>query len=75
MSNTNTVEIPRTTVPTVPIYQVKNLSTHAKVVWSAWQIGLPLTEEAWEDYLAKMRVPYVPLDACKAELRRNGWIA
>lgn len=41
MSNTNTVEIPRTTVPTVPIYQVKNLSTHAKVVWSAWQIGLP----------------------------------
>lgn len=74
MSVINTVQIPRTTVPTVPIHQVKYLSLHAKVVWSAWHIGLPVTEEAWEDYLARMRVPYISLDECKDELRRNGWL-
>lgn len=69
------VTIPRTTVPTVPIHQVKHLSTHAKALWSAWQKGLPVSEEAWEDCLARLRVPYVPLDAYKEELRRNGWLA
>lgn len=68
--STNT--IPRTTVP---IYKVKHLSLHAKVVWSAWQIGLPVTEDAWEDYLASVRAPYVSLEACKEELKASGWIA
>lgn len=73
MSNTNTV--PRTTVPTVSIHQVKHLSEHAKALWTAWHRGISLSDEAWEDYLASVRAPYVPLEDIKAELRRSGWIA
>lgn len=75
MSNIKTVAIPRTTVPTVPIRQVKHLSEHSKVAWTAWHRGIPLSDEVWEDYLASMGVPYFPLEDCKAELRRSGWIA
>lgn len=67
---TNT--IPRTTVP---IYKVKHLSTHAKALWSAWHTGLSISDEAWEDYLASVRAPYVSLEACKEELKASGWIA
>ena len=59
----------------MPIFQDKKLSLHAKVVWSAWHVGLHITEEAWEGYLSRMRAPYVPLDDCREELRRNGWLA
>jgi len=67
-----TTEFPSTAVP---IWQVPNLSKHAKVVWSAWHVGLPINDDVWRDYLASQGAPYMALAVCRDELRRNGWLA
>lgn len=66
-----TIEAPGTTVP---IWQVPELSLHAKVVWSCWHVGLSISDDAWHDYLKGVRAPYVPLEECRDELRRSGWL-
>jgi hypothetical protein len=65
-------KIPRTTAR---IDHVPGLSKHAKAAWTVWQKGISISEEAWEDYLVSMKVPYFPLEECMDELRRTGWIA
>ncbi|MFG3588071.1 hypothetical protein [Streptomyces sp. NPDC047990] len=65
-------KIPRTTAS---IHHVSNLSDHAKAAWMVWSKGISLSEEAWEDYLVSVKVPYFPLEDCMDELRRNGWLA
>ncbi|MFH8716233.1 hypothetical protein [Streptomyces zaomyceticus] len=72
MKNNTTVRIPRTTTN---IHQAKNLSKHAKAVWTLWDKGISISEEAWEGYLSAMRVRWFPLEDVTEELRRNGWIA
>ena len=63
-----------TSVTDMPIWQVPNLSKHAKLVWSCWHVGLPVSDDAWRDYLAGQGAPYIPLEACRDELRRSGWL-
>lgn len=64
-----------TTLEYLPIWRVRDLSFAAKMTWLAFHAGIPVPDTAWRDYLSKMGQPYVPKEACLAELEVSGWLA
>lgn len=58
----------------LPIWQVRDLSFPAKMTWLAFHAGIPVSDEAWRDYLAKMGQQYVSTDQCVSELKASGWM-
>ncbi|MEW2117214.1 hypothetical protein AB0945_18880 [Streptomyces sp. NPDC005474] len=64
-----------TPVTSMPVWQARDLSFGAKMTFLAWQAGIPVPDDAWRSYLAKMGQSFVPKEVCLAELKASGWMA